>query len=268
MAVQFIPRIDDTGTGAYTVFSSERVLALVASVSGGGSGPVSIADVTGLQTALDGKSDTDHSHLISDVTDLQTALDAKATLTHTHTISQVTNLQAMLDGKASLAHTHAIADVIGLQTLLDGKASASHSHPTSEVTGLDTALAGKADASHTHDAGDITTGTLAADRVPALTLAKITDAGGLASLDAVDTAQVSNGAVTADKLADVPALTPGQYTNATVTVDQKGRVTAIETGTGSSDPDPLGVNEFLVVGLNGKAMFGRDGTPVYQKPNP
>ena len=39
-----------------------------------------ISDVTGLQTALDGKAASSHSHAISDVTGLQTALDAKAPL--------------------------------------------------------------------------------------------------------------------------------------------------------------------------------------------
>ena len=38
-----------------------------------------IGDVTGLQTALDGKAASSHSHGISDVTGLQTALDGKAT---------------------------------------------------------------------------------------------------------------------------------------------------------------------------------------------
>ncbi len=37
-----------------------------------------VADVTGLQTALDGKAATSHTHAISDVTNLQTSLDAKA----------------------------------------------------------------------------------------------------------------------------------------------------------------------------------------------
>ena len=36
-----------------------------------------IDDVTGLQTALDGKADTTHSHEIEDITGLQAALDAK-----------------------------------------------------------------------------------------------------------------------------------------------------------------------------------------------
>jgi len=37
-----------------------------------------ISDVTGLQTALDGKSDDGHTHIIDDVTGLQDALDDKA----------------------------------------------------------------------------------------------------------------------------------------------------------------------------------------------
>jgi hypothetical protein len=37
-----------------------------------------ISAITGLQTTLDGKSNTGHSHVISDVTGLQTALDSKA----------------------------------------------------------------------------------------------------------------------------------------------------------------------------------------------
>ena len=39
-----------------------------------------ISDVTGLQTALDGKAPTTHTHIIADVTGLQTALNALATL--------------------------------------------------------------------------------------------------------------------------------------------------------------------------------------------
>lgn len=56
----------------------------------------SIANVTGLQTALDGKAASIHSHLKADITDFA----------HTHTISDVTNLQTTLDGKASSTHSH------------------------------------------------------------------------------------------------------------------------------------------------------------------
>jgi hypothetical protein len=60
-------------------------------IPGGVSGPggdddlIEIADVTGLQTALDGKAGATHSHIIADVTGLQTALNGKAATTHTHT---------------------------------------------------------------------------------------------------------------------------------------------------------------------------------------
>jgi hypothetical protein len=60
---------------------------------------LAIADISGLQTALDGKAPTSHSHAISDVTNLQTTLDGKASVTHSHAISDVTGLQTALDGK-------------------------------------------------------------------------------------------------------------------------------------------------------------------------
>ena len=50
-----------------------------------------IADVTGLQTALDGKAASSHTHAIADVTGLQTALDGKAASSHTHTASQISD---------------------------------------------------------------------------------------------------------------------------------------------------------------------------------
>jgi hypothetical protein len=52
-----------------------------------------------------------HTHSISDVTGLQTALDGKASSSHTHSISDVTGLQTALDGKASSSHTHAASDI-------------------------------------------------------------------------------------------------------------------------------------------------------------
>lgn len=44
-----------------------------------------------------------HSHSIADVTGLQTALDSKASSTHSHAIGDVTNLQSSLNAKADLA---------------------------------------------------------------------------------------------------------------------------------------------------------------------
>jgi len=107
--------------------------------SGGGGGGVwgsitgTLSSQTDLQTALNGKAASSHSHIIADVTGLQTALDGKqaagsyAAASHTHIIADVTGLQTALDGKqaagsyAAASHTHIIADVTGLQTALDGK---------------------------------------------------------------------------------------------------------------------------------------------------
>lgn len=134
----------------------------------GGGGPAtwgsiagSISAQTDLSTALAGKAASSHSHGIADVTGLQTALDGKqaagsyAAASHAHAIADVTGLQTALDGKqasgsyASATHNHAIADVTGLQTALDGKqvagsyAAASHTHIIADVTGLQAALDGK-----------------------------------------------------------------------------------------------------------------------------
>jgi hypothetical protein len=52
-----------------------------------------VSEVSGLQTALDGKASTSHTHAISDVTNLQTTLDAKEPLDNTiiHNIGTITN---------------------------------------------------------------------------------------------------------------------------------------------------------------------------------
>jgi hypothetical protein len=45
---------------------------------GGSGGPITIDDVTGLQSSLDGKANAVHTHAIADVTGLQTTLNTKA----------------------------------------------------------------------------------------------------------------------------------------------------------------------------------------------
>jgi Phage tail repeat like/F5/8 type C domain len=149
------------------------------SSSGGGSGASTIAQVAGLQTALDGKAAAGHSHAIDAVTGLQVVLDGKAAAGHSHAIAQVAGLQAALDGKTTAGHTHAIDAVTGLQAALAGKAAAGHSHAIAtssadgfmtaadktkldslsnssgastiaQVSGLQAALDGKAAIDHTH----------------------------------------------------------------------------------------------------------------------
>ena len=56
-------------------------------------------DINNLQTALNGKANSSHTHSISQITNLQTSLDGKAPKSHTHSISQITNLQSSLNAK-------------------------------------------------------------------------------------------------------------------------------------------------------------------------
>lgn len=129
----------------------------------GGTGPVSMTDVTGLQDALDEKSDVGHLHIIGNVTGLQAAIDGKAAASHVHTIANVTSLQESLDAKAASSHTHAISGVTGLQAAIDGKSATGHTHTTADTTGLvdtlddlTTAVGSKAENTHSHASGDIT----------------------------------------------------------------------------------------------------------------
>ena len=116
-----------------------------------------IADVVGLQTALDGMGGgvpADHTHEILDVIGLQPALDGKADDLHSHAIADVTGLQIALNEKSELNHAHGVGEITGLQNALDGKvddaqlgtkADLEHNHAILDVTGLQTALDGKAD---------------------------------------------------------------------------------------------------------------------------
>lgn len=80
-----------------------------------------------------GAAATSHTHTIANVTGLQAALDGKqaagsyAAASHTHTIADVTGLQTALDGKqaagsyAAASHTHAWGDITsGKPTTLSG----------------------------------------------------------------------------------------------------------------------------------------------------
>jgi hypothetical protein len=66
-----------------------------------------------------------HTHQPSEVTGLQTALDGKANSQHTHDWNQVTGKPTSF---LPTAHSHTIPEVSGLQTALDTKAGLTHTH--------------------------------------------------------------------------------------------------------------------------------------------
>ena len=78
------------------------------------------ATATALSTGLAGKANKAHTHAVADVTDLQTALDGKQPKGDYATSKALTE---GLAGKANTAHTHTIANVTGLQDALNGKLS-------------------------------------------------------------------------------------------------------------------------------------------------
>jgi hypothetical protein len=84
---------------------------------------LAIANVSNLQTTLDGKLGTNPTLQISNIAALQTALDGKLSGSFPIAISNVSGLQTSLDGKLATNPTLAIANITGLQTNLDSKLS-------------------------------------------------------------------------------------------------------------------------------------------------
>ena len=152
-----------------------------------------IANVTGLQDALDGKAASSHTHAIANVTGLQAALDGKAASSHNHTVANISDFPSTMKnptsivvklnggttegtnqftydgstaksinitpsgiGAAATSHSHSISNITNLQSALDGKAASSHSHAIANVTGLQDALDGKAASSHSHAIANVT----------------------------------------------------------------------------------------------------------------
>lgn len=71
------------------------------------------------QDRVSGVSDTEIGYLDGLSSGIQSQLNGKASSTHSHVTADITGLQTSLDAKAATVHTHAIADVTGLQTALD-----------------------------------------------------------------------------------------------------------------------------------------------------
>jgi hypothetical protein len=86
--------VDFTGTGVSASVSG--TVATVTIAGGGTGGGAAWGDITGT---------------LSNQADLQTALNGKAASSHTHAQSDVTNLTTDLAGKANATHTHSAADI-------------------------------------------------------------------------------------------------------------------------------------------------------------
>lgn len=122
-------------------------------------GSVAVADISGLQAALDGKAATAHAHAISEVTNLQTALDSKAASIHLHDDRYYTETEVdtALATKANTTHAHTITDTTNLQTSLDAKLNSTDAPELIRDT-MGTAMVAGANVTITpNDAGDTIT---------------------------------------------------------------------------------------------------------------
>lgn len=113
-----------------------------------------------VNSALNGKANSSHNHSISNITNLQSALDSKSATGHTHDDRYYTKteMDTELNGKANSSHTHSISNITNLQSALDEKAHLVHNHDNLYYTEaeIDEKLNGKADSSHTHNISDVT----------------------------------------------------------------------------------------------------------------
>lgn len=98
---------------------------------------VAWANVTGKPTSFPPDS---HNHPISQVTGLQAALDNKSNTGHSHVIADVASLQSTLDGKANTSHSHAISEVSGLTSALNDKADDNHGHVAADISDFTTSV--------------------------------------------------------------------------------------------------------------------------------
>ena len=119
--------------------------------------------IDALEIIASGKANSEHCHAIADVSGLQTALDGKAASSHGTHVSYTTTAPVM-DGTASAGsantvarsdHKHPVdtsrasqADLNALQDTVSGKANASHIHAITDITNLQSSLDGKAAKSH------------------------------------------------------------------------------------------------------------------------
>ena len=140
-----------TSPSATNLFATEAFVV----AEGAGYAPLNhthpTTSITGLSTALAGKSDTVHTHITGDITGLDdtltamnTSLAAKANSSHTHTISQVETLTSALAGKLAITEfTATVADLVTeneLNAALSSKAPNIHTHNITDVSNLENNL--------------------------------------------------------------------------------------------------------------------------------
>jgi hypothetical protein len=278
-----ILQVDETASNGIKIAVNSGTISAVAVLGTTASaGPVRLATTTeattgtseevavtpkGLKTELDKKAASSHSHSIANVSGLQSALDGKqgtltagtgisissGTVSCTYAYSLPTASASVLGGvkigtnisissgvisvangstsakgvvqlatvaeaTAGTLETKAVTPK-GLKTELDKKANTSHTHAISDVTDLQDALDGKAATSHSHEIADVTGLQTALD-------------GKQGTLTAGTNISISNGTISNTYSYSLPAATTSARGGVVVsTTASNGVALAISSGT-------------------------------------
>jgi len=116
-------------------------------------GVLTLNTVSGSPSMISGFVSSAHTHIINNIVGLQSALDSKSSTGHSHHFSALT----------TTGHTHVTSEIIGLDSALQDRSLTSHTHSfsaltntghthvTSDITGLDSALQDRSLTGHTHN---------------------------------------------------------------------------------------------------------------------
>lgn len=211
-------------------------------------------------------STASHIHTIANVSGLQTAIDGKAGISHTHTISSISDLQVVLDGKASVAHTHTIGNITGLSEALSLKADVTHTHTIANITGLQTALDGKASTTSINGKLDLTGGTMTGGLVFALndTDARITfNDGSIQSTASYSKEQSDAYLATVVTWLSTKANLSGDTFTGKVNFTPYGGVAGLNIGIGGTENASTTAGDLWIT-TGGANLNFRDGTGAWK----
>lgn len=194
--------------------------------------------IEALETIASGKANASHTHTIANISGLQSALDGKAATSHGTHVNFSTTAPVM-DGTASVGtastvarsdHKHPVdttraskSDMDALAETVSGKANASHTHTIANVTNLQSSLDAKADSGHTHSAATTSASGL-------MTAAMVTKLNGIATganAYTHPTYTARTGVPTANQ---TPAF-GGTFTVSQPVSDGTGHITAVNSRT-------------------------------------